>query len=90
MMYAPKTASEERLPAVKAPSLIIMGSKDPDFKNPESEAQWIANSLHTTYTLVKDAGHYPHAEMPVTTAPLILDFMRTLNPQREAAYAQPN
>ena len=35
MLHASKRASEDRLPLVNQPSLVIMGSKDPDFKNPE-------------------------------------------------------
>ncbi len=42
MIHASKQASEERISSVRQPSLVIMGSKDPDFKHPESEAQWIA------------------------------------------------
>ena len=38
MIRASKAASEERLLRVTAPVLAIMGSKDRDFKNPETEA----------------------------------------------------
>jgi hypothetical protein len=55
-----------------------MGSKDPDFKNPESEAKWVAENLKGTYTMIENAGHYPHAEMPEVTGPFILDFIRSL------------
>lgn len=78
MLLASKTASEERLPRVKAPVVVIMGSKDPDFKDPAAEAQWVGKSLRGTVHMVPGAGHYPHAEMPALTAPLILDFLQTL------------
>ena len=68
MLYASKAASEERLPRVSAPALVLMGSKDPDFKQPEVEAQWVANSLHARMEMVPGAGHYPHAEMPDVVA----------------------
>lgn len=78
MMTASKSESEARLAHVRASALIIMGSKDPDFKAPEAEAQWVATSLHGNYQMVKDAGHYPHAEMPEVTGPLVLSFLQSL------------
>ena len=78
MLRASKRASEERIPNVDKPVLVLMGSKDPDFKEPETEAKWVAEALKGTYTLIEGAGHYPHAEMPEITAPLMLDFMRSL------------
>lgn len=91
MLAAPKEASEARLKRVNKPSLVLMGSKDPDFKNsqyknPEAEAQWVAQSLRGTYRMIEGAGHYPHAEMPEVTARLILAFLETLK-EREAQHA---
>ena len=78
MIRASKRASEDRIPQVKQPVLVLMGSKDPDFKAPETEAKWVAEHLNGTYTMIEGAGHYPHAEMPEITAPLMLEFMRSL------------
>ena len=78
MLHASKSASEERMPRVRKPTLALMGSKDPDFKNPESEAKWVTENLKGTYTMIENAGHYPHAEMPEITGPLILDFLGSL------------
>ncbi len=78
MLAASKSASEQRLGQVKAPALVLMGSRDPDFKNPESEALWVAAHLNGEYTMIEGAGHYPHAEMPEVTAPLVLSFVRAL------------
>ena len=78
MLHASKRASEERISRVNKPTLVLMGSKDPDFKNPETEAKWVAENLKGTYTMIEGAGHYPHAEMPEVTGPLILNFMQSL------------
>ena len=78
MLHAPKRASEERIPRVNQPTLVLMGSKDPDFKNPESEAKWVAENLKGTYTMIENAGHYPHAETPEVTGPMILRFLQSL------------
>jgi pimeloyl-ACP methyl ester carboxylesterase len=81
-----KPASEARLSRVKAPTLVIMGSKDPDFKDPQAEAEWVAKSLRGRYEMIEGAGHYPHAEMPEVTGPLVLAFLQTLKERNEKAY----
>jgi pimeloyl-ACP methyl ester carboxylesterase len=78
MLRASKVASGERIPKVKQPALVLMGSKDPDFKNPEAEAKRVAEAVRGEYKIIANAGHYPHAEMPEVTAPLMIEFMNTL------------
>lgn len=78
MAVASKEASEERIPSVHQPALVIMGSKDPDFPKPAVEAQWVADSLHGECELIQGAGHYPHAEMPDVVAPRVISFLRSL------------
>lgn len=78
MVFASKIASEERMPEVKANTLVIMGTKDPDFKQPEDEARWVAENLSGHFSMVQDAGHYPHAEMPEVTGSMILRFLEAL------------
>jgi pimeloyl-ACP methyl ester carboxylesterase len=79
MLYASKVASGERMPDVKQPALVLMGSKERDFKDPEAEAKRIAEALGSKYVMIDCAGHYPHAEMPETTAPVMISFMQSLN-----------
>jgi pimeloyl-ACP methyl ester carboxylesterase len=78
MLRASKRASGERMPMVKQPALVLMGSKDPDFKNPVAEAKRVAEAVRGEYKIIENAGHYPHAEMPEVTAPLMIDFMNSL------------
>jgi len=78
MLRASKVASGERMPRVKQPALVLMGSKDPDFKNPEAEAKRVAEAVRGKYKVIENAGHYPHAEMPEVTAPLMIEFMNAL------------
>jgi len=75
MIAAPKDASESRLASVKVPALVLMGTKDPDFSRPEQEARFVSQSVRGTYTMIEGAGHYPHAEFPEVTTPLVLDFL---------------
>jgi pimeloyl-ACP methyl ester carboxylesterase len=81
MLRASKDASEQRLSRVNAPALVVMGSKDPDFKPPEAEAQWVAAQIGGTVRMIEGAGHYPHAEMPEVTVPVIMDFLKSLQPE---------
>lgn len=77
MAMASKAASEARLNAVAAPVLVLMGSKDPDFKAPEAEARWVAEALSGVYHMIDGAGHYPHAEMPKLTGAYVRSFVQT-------------
>ena len=79
MLFASKKASGERIPQVTQPALVLMGSKDPDFKNPEAEAKRVAEALRTKYVMIENAGHYPQAEMPEITGPLIISFLQSLD-----------
>ena len=78
MILASKSASEQRLARVNVPVLVILGSRDPDFKDPEAEARWVAQQVHGTFHVVQDAGHYPHTEMPEIAGPLIIDFIQSI------------
>jgi pimeloyl-ACP methyl ester carboxylesterase len=68
--------SAERLEQVKAPTLVIMGTKDPDFPNPVAEGKYIAGKTGGTLALVEGAGHYPQTEMPEKTTPIVIDFLK--------------
>jgi pimeloyl-ACP methyl ester carboxylesterase len=75
MMFASKAASGTRLDRVPARVLVIMGSKDPDFKDPRAEADLVAHRLRGELRMLEGAGHYPHAEMPGLAGPAIIDFL---------------
>ena len=68
--------SDERLEQVKAPSLVIMGSKDPDFPDPAAEGRIVAERTGGRVELVEGAGHYPQTEMPDQTAAILLKFFQ--------------
>jgi len=65
---------EARLADVKAPASVVMGALDPDFPDPESEAQWIASTLHGEVVMVPEAGHYPQSQRPDVTVDAIVRF----------------
>jgi pimeloyl-ACP methyl ester carboxylesterase len=72
---------EARLAEVTAPALVVMGEKDPDFPDPASEAQFIAERLKGEVVMVPDAGHYPQAEYPEVVTPATIEFLTRVAPR---------
>ena len=75
MIDASKAPCEARIPDVKAPVLVVMGTKDPDFTDPSTEAKLVADRLHGRLLMVDGAGHYPHVEMAAEVEPVIIKFL---------------
>lgn len=67
---------EAVLDQVSAATLVVMGELDPDFKDPETEARWIADRLHGQVVMVPESGHYPHAQRPDLVGPAVVEFAR--------------
>lgn len=60
---------------VPRPVLVVMGTKDPDFKDPAAEARAAAAAFGAAELLLVDgAGHYPFLELPAVTNPAIARF----------------
>lgn len=78
MFSAKKTGVSKLLSKVYQESLIIMGSKDIDFPNPQKEAEILSQSLgkKATIKVLSGLGHYPHAEEPNSTSEIIIDFLK--------------
>lgn len=82
MAVASKIESERSIPAVRAPALIVMGSKDPDFAKPEVEARRVATLLNGQSHMIDGAGHYPQAEMPDAFVEALLPFFASVDAPR--------
>lgn len=65
----------ESLASITAPTLVVMGTNDPDFPDPHAEADWISSALSGTTVMIDDAGHYPQSQQPEKTAAAILEFL---------------
>ena len=66
--------AEARLADVSAPTLVVMGDGDPDFKDPTAEAAWITARLNAEQLLVPGTGHYPQVERPEIVNPALVSF----------------
>ena len=70
---------EARLGEVSVPTLVVMGERDPDFKDPAGEASWIAKRLGGAVLLVPAAGHYPQAQRADLVAPALVAFAKQVS-----------
>jgi pimeloyl-ACP methyl ester carboxylesterase len=78
MVGLSKAATESIVNRCGVPSLVVMGSRDPDFPDATAEAQWLGKILGSEPVIVEGVGHYPHLEMPEQVAPSLLAFLAHL------------
>lgn len=62
------TPAQQRLSEVKAPSVVVMGAADVDWKDPSAEAEWIGDRLRAEVVMVPEVGHFPQVQAPEVTA----------------------
>jgi pimeloyl-ACP methyl ester carboxylesterase len=67
------------LDTARTPTLVVMGSADPDFPDPSAEAHMIARRTGGSAHMVDGAGHYPHAQRPDEVGPVVIEFLRSLS-----------
>jgi pimeloyl-ACP methyl ester carboxylesterase len=79
MFIASKIESERCISEVTAPTLVLMGSRDSDFRDPAKEARKVGELLNGRVVMIEGAGHYPHTEMPEAVAAQILPFMKSVD-----------
>jgi len=81
MIGLSKADTEAIVASTRVPTLVVMGTRDPDFPNPVAEAQWLGQALDTSPVIIEGAGHYPHLEMPERVAPALLAFLARVWPR---------
>lgn len=64
------------LPRVTAPSLVVMGEADPDWKDPRAEAEWVVDQLRSELLMVPGVGHAPMLEAPEIVGPRVAQFLK--------------
>ncbi len=78
MGRAKPTDAQAQLPNVGCPVLVVMGSRDPDWADPQAEAADIVALLPqvaASYVMIDGGGHYPHAQYPDQVAAAIIAFL---------------
>jgi pimeloyl-ACP methyl ester carboxylesterase len=67
------------LPRISCPALVIMGTEDPDWADPQAEAEGIIAAMPAglgAVAMIKGGGHYLHAQCPDEVAVLTANFIR--------------
>ncbi|WP_327141255.1 alpha/beta fold hydrolase [Nocardia sp. NBC_01327] len=70
--------AQARLAEVRCPALVIMGSGEPDWADPEAEANAIVAAMPDgvgRVVMVDNGGHYPHAQFPDRIAAVVIPFL---------------
>lgn len=75
-----KEPSLARIPEVRCPVLVVMGTADPDYRDATAEARlaerlFAPSAASVAVALLEGCGHYPHAELPEATAAAITEFL---------------
>ncbi|WP_079570114.1 alpha/beta fold hydrolase [Krasilnikoviella flava] len=63
---------------VQAPSLVVVGELDPDYKDAGAELARMRDALGGRELLVPGVGHYPQHQAPEAVTPAVLDFLAGL------------
>lgn len=63
---------------VQAPSLVVVGELDPDYKDAGAELARMGGALDGATLLLPGVGHYPQHQAPEVVTPAVLDFLATL------------
>lgn len=77
-MSAPTDAGA-RLPDIRCAALVVMGTLDPDWADPEAEAAGIVAAMPEglgAVAMIEGAGHYPHAQFPDQVADVVIPFLK--------------
>jgi pimeloyl-ACP methyl ester carboxylesterase len=74
MATASRHDSELRMAHVAVPSLVVVGSEDPEYEDPVTAAWIVADQMRAEVVLAEGAGHHPQCEVPAWTASEIVAF----------------
>ncbi len=65
-----------QLSSIKAPALIFFGTKDPDFKSVQAEADKVRSEMPQAEVIVLEGmGHYPQRECPELVLPKVKEWL---------------
>ncbi|WP_328602802.1 alpha/beta fold hydrolase [Nocardia terrae] len=67
-----------RIAEIRCPALVLFGTQDPDFADPEAEARRVVDAMPLglgKVAMVEGGGHYPHAQSADRMAELIIPFL---------------
>jgi len=77
MLRATKAGVAARIDQLKVPSLVLMGSNDPDYDDPAAEGRILTELLpgDVELAMIDGTGHYPQIERPEQTLRLVRAYL---------------
>lgn len=69
----------DRAEDLAAEAVVIMGELDPDWKDPRSEAEWVASVVDGRAVMVPECGHYAQSQRPDVVSSVLLDLVERVN-----------
>lgn len=66
---------DPRLDDLAVPTLVVMGTDDPDFPDPAAEARAIADRMGGQVVMVEGSGHYPQVDAPNEAGAAVTEFV---------------
>lgn len=79
MTQAAPADAGAQLANVRCPALIVEGSLDPDWADPQAEGEAIVAAMPAgmvRLTMIEGAGHYPHVQHPDEVVSLVIAFLQ--------------
>ncbi|MYV97476.1 alpha/beta hydrolase [Streptomyces sp. SID3343] len=79
MAQAAPADAGAQLPNVRCPALIVEGSLDPDWADPQAEGEAIVAAMPAgtaRLTMIEGTGHYPHVQHPDEVVSLVIAFLQ--------------
>ena len=71
----------ERAERLDVPSLVVIGERDPDYRDPAAELARATEILHGAGLLVADAAHYPQHQAPDVVLPAVRELLARITTQ---------
>ena len=76
--------SGKRIGGVHQPVVVVMGTADPDFPDPEVEANELGELMNAEVVMSDGSGHYPQADNPTLVVAALVKLVRQTNPSDPA------
>ena len=76
--------SGKRIGSVHQPVVVVMGTADPDFPDPQVEANELGELMNAEVVMSDGSGHYPQADNPTLVVDALVKLVRQTNPSDPA------
>jgi pimeloyl-ACP methyl ester carboxylesterase len=76
--------SGKRIGNVHQPVVVVMGTADPDFPDPEVEANELGKAMNADVVMSDGSGHYPQADNPTLVLDALVRLVGRANPSDPA------